>query len=419
MNEELTSLVNIAMREGCIEFIRFIIGEVKDRASEYKTKVWCALRENKVSLITLEVEAWAKAIEGEDGLHEVMMRQIADAYQLMLQARQAAHSEKVLGLLRAWTQHQEKILNKRRRQAGQPPGPGAHLVEWLMFTRTIHTGLVEGLAALGHGLEAIATGSSNSALSAMNLPLSSPHLGMVPSASGIDTATVSPKQAEEALLQEENRLRNDLVSKVHEALREYNDAIAKEDELHKSATRNEVERHASTMRIAKETCASAMGNMHKKMDDLDEWIVKDLEEMARIQSTAEETIALVEGMNNNNYEEWDRRLSEPKGDCLAELVKSKNNLFLSMKLVELKVKMDAERISSRLNSSSSSSSEDDNHDNNNTVSSHATNRGGVIKTVNTLIHLTTSISQQGKEEEGDNEEEEEEEQYHQVLAQVP
>jgi hypothetical protein len=75
-----------------------------------------------------------------------------------------------------------------------------------MFTRTIHTSLVEGLAALGHGLEAIAMGSSNSALSATNLPLSSPHLGMVPSASGIDTAMVSPKQAEEALLQEENRL---------------------------------------------------------------------------------------------------------------------------------------------------------------------------------------------------------------------
>jgi hypothetical protein len=242
---------------------------------------------------------------------------------------------------------------------------------------------------------------------------------MVPSASGINTATVSPKQAKEALLQEENRLQNDLVSKVHEALREYNDAIAKEDELHKLATRNEVECHALTMWIAKETCALAMGNMHEKMDDLNEWIVKDLKEMAHIQSTAEETITLVEGMNNNNYEEWDRRLSEPKGDCLTELVKSKNNLFLSMKLVELKVKMDVERISLCLNSSSSSSSEDDNHDNNNTVSSHATNRGGVIKTVNTLIHLTTSISQQGKEEEGDNEEEEEEEQYHQVLAQVP
>jgi phosphopantetheinyl transferase (holo-ACP synthase) len=246
-----------------------------------------------------------------------------------------------------------------------------------MFTRTIHTSLVEGLAALGHGLEAIAMGSSNSAR------------------------------------------RNDLVSKVHKALRECNNAIAKEDELHKLAARNEAECHASTMWIAKETCASAMGNMHKKMANLNEQIVKDLKETARIQSTGEETIALVEGMNDNDYEEWDRRLSELKGDCLIELVKSKNNLFLSMKLVELKVKMDAERISSRLNSSSSSSSEDDNHDNNNTVSSHATNRGGVIKTVNTLIHLTTSISQQGKEEEGDNEEEEEEEQYHQVLAQVP
>jgi hypothetical protein len=103
MNEELASLVNIATREGCVEFIRFIINEVKDRASEYKTKAWCASRENKVSLITLEAEAWAKAVEGEDGLHEAMTRQIADAYQLTLQARQAAHSEKVLGLLRAWT----------------------------------------------------------------------------------------------------------------------------------------------------------------------------------------------------------------------------------------------------------------------------------------------------------------------------